>query len=59
MENDIVMYTMGYLGARLALLMAGSYALYHYCLRPVPTMRRAAVVVCATRRAATVCDDRC
>ena len=53
------MYTMGYLGARLALLMAGGYALYHYCLRPVPTTRRAAEVACATRRAATVCDDRC
>jgi len=61
MENDIIIYTSGYLAVRLALLAGLSYTLY-LVLRPERvTVESAAGGGCPlhAQRADAVVDDRC
>lgn len=60
MESDIIIYTSGYLAARLTILLAFGYAFYHV-LRPgrVTIRSVAGGPQRDARRADTVVDDRC
>ena len=60
MENDIVIYTTGYLATRLVILIGFGYALY-YVMRPrrVTVGSAAGGYPRAARRADAVFDDRC
>jgi hypothetical protein len=60
MENDIFIYTSGYLAARLAILIGFGYALYHVMRPRRVTVRSAAGSYQRdARRADAVFDDQC